>query len=147
LTFAPPQAEWNPKFKEPEGTYMPQTEKPLVQTVDLSQSASINVVTLGAGDILQGRLKVEGDLKIAGKVEGELKASGDVTIDSSASVQASIEGSNVNVRGQVTGNLTARHRLTLGGKGRLNGDVKVGRLSVEDGTTLNGSVTMSREKS
>jgi cytoskeletal protein CcmA (bactofilin family) len=125
---------------------MPQTEKPLVQPVDLSQNAGINVVNLGADDVLQGRLEVQGDLKIAGKVEGELRATGNVTIDSSASVQASIEGSNVSVRGQVTGSVTARRRLTLGGNGRLNGDVKVGRLSVEDGATLNGNVTMSQEK-
>ena len=124
---------------------MPQTEKPLVEPVDLSQNAGINVVNLGADDVLQGRLEVQGDLKIAGKVEGELRATGNVTIDSSASLQASIEGSNVSVRGQVTGSVTAR-RLTLGGNGRLNGDVKVGRLSVEDGATLNGNVTMSQEK-
>ena len=124
---------------------MPQTEKPLVQPVDLSQNAGINVVNLGADDVLQGRLEVQGDLKIAGKVEGELRATGNVTIDSSASLQASIEGSNVSVRGQVTGSVTAR-RLTLGGNGRLNGDVKVGRLSVEDGATLSGNVTMSQEK-
>lgn len=125
---------------------MPQTEKPLVQTADLSQNAGFNVVNLGASDILQGRLEVEGDLKIAGKVEGELKASGSVTIDSGASVQASIEGTNVSVRGQVTGNVTAKRRLTLGGSGRLNGDVTVGRLTVDDGATLNGNVTMSQEK-
>ncbi len=125
---------------------MPQTEKPLVQPVDLSQNAGINVVNLGADDVLQGRLEVQGDLKIAGKVEGELRATGNVTIDSSASVQASIEGANVSVRGQVTGSITARRRLTLGGKGRLNGDVMVGRLTVEDGATLNGNVTMSQEK-
>src|SRR6266705_2275604 len=137
-------------MESPRSTYrrnphMPQTEKPLVQPVDLSQNSGINVVNLGADDVLQGRLEVQGDLKIAGKVEGELRASGNVTIDSSASVQASIEGSNVSVRGQVTGSVTAR-RLTLGGNGRLNGDVKVGRLSVEDGATLNGNVTMSQEK-
>ena len=125
---------------------MPQTEKPLVHTADLSQNAGINVVNLGAGDVLQGRLDVQGDLKIAGKVEGELKASGSVTIDSGASVQASIEAANVSVRGQVTGTVTAKRRLTLGGSGRLNGDVKVGRLTVEDGATLNGNVTMSLEK-
>jgi cytoskeletal protein CcmA (bactofilin family) len=125
---------------------MPQTEKPLVQTADLSQNAGINVVNLGADDLLQGRLEVQGDVKIAGKVEGELKASGNVTIDSGASVQAAIEGANVSVRGHVTGNVTAKRRLTLGGSGRLNGDVKVGRLTVEDGATLNGNVTMSQEK-
>ncbi len=125
---------------------MPQTEKPLAQTADSSQDAGVNVVNLGPDDLLQGRLEVQGDLKIAGKVEGELKASGSVTIVSGASVQASIEGANVSVRGQVTGNVTAKPRLTLGGSGRLNGDVNVGRLTVEDGATLNGNVTMSQEK-
>ena len=115
--------------------------------MDLSQNAGINVVNLGASDVLQGRLEVQGDLNIACKVEGELKARGNVTIDSSATVQASLESSNVSVRGQVTGNVTACRRLTLAGSGRLNGDVKGGRLSVEDGATLNGSVMMSQEKS
>lgn len=136
----------NPKSNVPEGTHMPQTEKPLAQTADSSQDAGVNVVNLGPDDLLQGRLEVQGDLKIAGKVEGELKASGSVTIVSGASVQASIEGANVSVRGQVTGNVTAKPRLTLGGSGRLNGDVNVGRLTVEDGATLNGNVTMSEEK-
>ena len=125
---------------------MPQTEKRQVQPVDSGQNAGINVVNLGADDVLQGRLEVEGDLKVAGKVEGELRASGNVTIDSTARVQASIEGSNVSVRGEVTGSVTADRRLTLAGKGRLNGDVKAGRLNVEDGASLNGNVTMSQEK-
>jgi len=84
---------------------------------------------------------------IQGTVEGELKASGDVSVDNNANVQATIEGANVSVRGQVNGNVTARRRLTLGGSGRLNGDVKVARLTVEDGATLNGNVTMTPEKS
>ena len=71
----------------------------------------------------------------------------DVTVDSGANIQAAIEGANVNVRGQVTGNVSARKRLTLGGSGRLNGDVRVSRLTVEDGATLNGNVTMQSEKS
>src|SRR5215472_10492505 len=111
-----------------------------------AQNGGTNVVNLGPRDILQGRLEIQGDLKVAGNVEGDLKASGDVTVDSSATIQAAIEGANVSVRGQVTGNVTARKRLTLGGSGRLNGDVRVARLTVEDGATLNGNVTMSSER-
>ena len=37
------------------------------------------------------------------------------------------------------------HALDVG-SGRLNGDVKVGRLTVEDGATLNGNVAMTGEK-
>ena len=123
---------------------MAQAEKAASQTQDTTGGS--NLVNLGPRDILHGHLEVQGDLKVAGNVEGELKASGDVTIDSSATVQASIEGSNVSVRGQVTGNVTAKRRLTLGGSGHLNGDVKVARLTVEDGATLNGNVTMASER-
>lgn len=124
---------------------MAQAEKSATHAQGTAQNGT-NVVNLGPRDVLQGRLEIQGDLKIQGNVEGELKATGDVTIDSGATIQASIEGSNVSVRGQVTGSVTAKRRLTLGGSGRLNGDVKVARLTVEDGATLNGNVTMSSEK-
>ena len=125
---------------------MASAEKTAAQGSGTAQNGGNNVVSLGPRDILQGRLEIQGDLKIAGNVEGDLKASGDVTIDSTAIIQAAIEGGNINVRGQVTGNVTAKKRLTLGGSGRLNGDVRVSRLTVEDGATLNGNVTMSSEK-
>lgn len=125
---------------------MASAEKTAAQGSGTAQNGGNNVVSLGPRDILQGRLEIQGDLKIAGNVEGDLKASGDVTIDSTANIQAAIEGGNINVRGQVTGNVTAKKRLTLGGSGRLNGDVRVSRLTVEDGATLNGNVTMSSEK-
>jgi cytoskeletal protein CcmA (bactofilin family) len=124
---------------------MAQAEKAAAQASG-NQDGGANVVNLGPRDVLQGRLEVQGDLKIAGTVEGDLKASGDITVDSSANIQAAIEGVNVSVRGQVTGNVTARKRLTLGGSGRLNGDVRVARLTVDDGATLNGNVTMQSEK-
>ena len=125
---------------------MAQAEKSAAHTAASTQNGGTNVVTLGPRDSLNGRLDIHGDLKIHGTVEGELKASGDVLVESTANVQASIEGANVNVRGQVNGNVTARKRLTLGGSGKLNGEVKVARLTVEDGATLNGNVTMTPEK-
>ncbi len=126
---------------------MAQAEKSPAHTAGTTQNGGTNVVTLGPRDSLHGRLDIHGDLKIHGTVEGELKASGDILVESTATVQASIEGANVNVRGQVNGNVTARKRLTLGGSGKLNGEVKVSRLTVEDGATLNGNVTMTPEKS
>lgn len=125
---------------------MAQGEKTAASAPVSTSNGGTNVVSLGPRDVLQGRLEIQGDLKIAGHVEGDLKASGDVTVDSTANIQAAIEGANVSVRGQVTGNVTARKRLTLGGSGHLNGDVRVSRLTVEDGATLNGNVTMSQEK-
>jgi cytoskeletal protein CcmA (bactofilin family) len=125
---------------------MASAEKSAAQASGTSQNGGNNVVSLGPRDILQGRLEIQGDLRIAGNVEGDLKASGDIAIEPGATIQAAVEGANVNVRGQVTGNVTARRRLTLGGSGHLQGDVRVGRLTVEDGATLNGNVTMGGDK-
>ena len=125
---------------------MVQAEKTGSHSAGTAQNGGTNVVTLGQQDSLHGRLEIHGDLRVHGTVEGELKVSGDVTVESTANASASIEGGNVSVRGQVNGNVTARRRLTLGGSGRLNGDVRVGRLTVEDGATLNGNVAMTSEK-
>ena len=125
---------------------MAQAEKTAAQSPATTPNGGTNVVNLGPRDSLNGRLEIQGDLKVAGHVEGELKASGDVSVGEGSTIQASIEGANVSVRGQVNGNVTAKKRLTLGGSGHLNGDVKVARLTVEDGATLNGNVTMQSEK-
>ncbi|HEX6488897.1 MAG TPA: polymer-forming cytoskeletal protein [Candidatus Dormibacteraeota bacterium] len=101
-----------------------------------------NHVRLGPKDSLVGKLTIAGDLHVQGSVEGELSASGDIQVDAPANIKATLEGRNVTIEGQVQGNVNARRRLTLSGSGALNGDVRVSRLSVEDGATLNGNVSM-----
>jgi len=101
-----------------------------------------NSITLGPRDKLIGSLTFDGDLTVAGKVEGEVHTTGDVAVENGSSVKASIEGNNVSVQGTVNGNVSARGRLSLSGSGTLHGDVRVSKLTVEDGATLNGNVQM-----
>ena len=79
---------------------MAQAEKSGSHSSATAQNGGTNVVNLGPRDSLHGRLDIQGDLRVQGTVEGELKASGDVTVDNTANVQATIEGSNISVRGQ-----------------------------------------------
>jgi cytoskeletal protein CcmA (bactofilin family) len=102
-----------------------------------------NSITLGPRDKLIGSLTFDGDLTVAGsKVEGEVHATGDVAVESGSTVKAVIDGNNVTVQGTVHGNVNARGRLSLSGSGSLHGDVRVAKLTVEDGATLNGNVSM-----
>ena len=101
-----------------------------------------NSITLGPKDRLVGSLTFDGDLTVAGSAEGELHATGDVAVETGSTVKAEIQGNNVTVLGSVTGNVTARGRLSLSGSGSLHGDVRVSKLTVEDGATLNGNVSM-----
>jgi cytoskeletal protein CcmA (bactofilin family) len=106
---------------------------------------SANTVVLGPRDSLTGKLVVDGGVRVQGTAEGELSATGDVQVERSATVKASIEGRNVSIRGEVNGDVTASERLTLAGSGSLTGNVKIARLSIEDGATLNGNVTMTSD--
>lgn len=107
-----------------------------------AKSGGPNKFTLGPGDTLEGKLTFNGSINVQGRAEGELRISGNVDVASGATVKALIEGTNLTVRGDVEGTLTARDKLTIGKSAKLNGDVAVKRLQVEDGASFNGQVRM-----
>src|ERR1700720_5011578 len=79
-------------------------------------AAGAKGITLGPRDVLNGTLTIEGDLHIEGTADGEINASGDVDVEASATVRARIDGRNVTVRGNVTGNVTSHARLSVAGR-------------------------------
>jgi len=91
-----------------------------------------NSVVLGPKDRLVGELFIEGDLHVSGTVDGSLEATGDIEIAGS---------------GKVNGAVTAYNRLVVGSDASLIGsDVRVARLTVEDGATFSGKVTMGKRE-
>ena len=95
-----------------------------------SNGAERNSVVLGPNDRLRGELYIEGDLRVTGTVDGNIEATGDVEIAGA---------------GKVSGDVTAYNRLTVGGDASLiAGEVKVARLTVEDGATFSGKVSMGK---
>ena len=91
-----------------------------------------NSVVLGPKDRLVGQLYIEGDLRVSGTVDGALEATGDIEIAGA---------------GKVSGAVTAYNRLVVGSDASLiGGEVRVARLTVEDGATFTGRVTMGKHK-
>ena len=97
---------------------------------------------MGPGDVLEGKLIYDGSMRADGRVEGEVRVTGNIDVASGATVRALLEGSNVSLKGNVEGAVTARDKLTLGKNARLQGDIQVKRLQIDDGATLNGHVRM-----
>ena len=90
-----------------------------------------NSVVLGPNDRLRGELYIEGDLHVAGTVDGNIEATGDIEIAGAA---------------KVNGDVTAYNRLTVGRDASLiAGDVRVARLTVADGATFSGKVSMGKQ--
>ena len=98
--------------------------------------------SMGPGDVLEGKLIYDGSIHADGQVQGEVRVTGNIDVASGANVRAVLEGSNVTLKGQVEGAVTARDKLTLGKNARLQGDIQVKRLQIDDGATLNGHVRM-----
>jgi len=106
------------------------------------ENSSGGTVTLGVDDRLEGKLTIRSDLVVHGSIEGEVVTTGDVAVESTATVKAKLECRNVSIRGRFEGEVTAQQRLRLAGSGYLQGNVRVGKLHVEDGATFNGSIAM-----
>jgi cytoskeletal protein CcmA (bactofilin family) len=98
--------------------------------------------TMGPNDSLEGKLVYDGSVHVDGHAEGEFKITGNLDVAQGATARISIEAANVNVKGQVEGAVNVRDKLTLGKSARLNGDIVVRRLQIEDGASLNGHVRM-----
>lgn len=91
-----------------------------------------NSVVLGPHDRLVGELYIEGDLSVSGTVEGALEATGSIEISGA---------------GKVSGTVTAYNRLVVGREATLlGGDVRVARLTIEDGATFTGKVSMGKQQ-
>jgi cytoskeletal protein CcmA (bactofilin family) len=98
--------------------------------------------TMGPNDSLEGKLVYDGHVHVDGHAEGEFKVTGNLDVASGATARISIEAANVTVKGQVDGAVNVRDKLTLGKNARLNGDIVVRRLQIDDGASLNGHVQM-----
>ena len=97
-----------------------------------SPNGQRNSVVLGPNDRLVGQLYIEGDLRVSGTVDGALEATGDIEIAGA---------------GKVSGTVTAYNRLVVGSDASLlGGDVRVARLTVEDGATFSGRVSMGNHQ-
>jgi cytoskeletal protein CcmA (bactofilin family) len=112
------------------------------QPPDAPTSTQRGGITLGPNDRLIGELHIDGDVRLGGTVQGEIHATGDVEVDDEAKVNASLAGGDINIRGNVSGPVTARKRLVVARSGSLTGDVRVARLVIQDGATFSGNVSM-----
>ena len=108
-----------------------------------NKSEELSVTVLGPRDSLTGTLNVESDLIVHGKVDGQIVSGGSVTVEAGGVVQASIEAENLTVRGEVRGDVVVKDRLRLTGYGSAEGSATMARLIVEEGGSINGSISMT----
>jgi cytoskeletal protein CcmA (bactofilin family) len=97
---------------------------------------------IGAGVVVTGDLKSEGDIHIDGTYTGEVQAHGDVTLGVNAKVKGNITARNVTVSGSLRGNIVAEGEANLRESGHVNGDITCTSLGVDHGGAFVGRSKM-----
>ncbi len=97
---------------------------------------------IGSTIVIDGEISGEEDLVIQGTVKGKIALKESLIVAGSGVVEADIETQNVEIAGQVTGNIAATARVELKSDCRVVGDIKAPRILIADGASFKGNVDM-----
>ncbi len=100
---------------------------------------------IGKSVQIRGEVKGSEDLMVDGVVEGTITLSDSrLTIGPNARVEANVSARDVVVLGTLNGNVVATGRVELRQGCHLKGDIRAGRLSIEDNSVFSGKVDMAQ---
>jgi cytoskeletal protein CcmA (bactofilin family) len=109
-------------------------------------AAAISAVsTIGPGLKIRGDIAGNCHLVIEGEAHGKIHlTNGRVTVRASGRVNADIEAPEIEIDGNVQGNLQARDNVRMGPASHVQGSVLARRFRIEDGARFRGKVEMTR---
>lgn len=100
---------------------------------------------IGKETSVNGTIEAKGVLRVDGKVTGQLVTNGDIIIAASGVVEADIRCRSISIAGTLKGNVEATGILEIEPSGKMIGDITVGKLSIGDGATFDGSCKMQSQ--
>lgn len=99
------------------------------------------VAAIGKSVVIKGQIFSREDLYLDGEIEGTVEVPENrLTVGPHGKLQASIRAREVVVLGAVQGNVEASERIDIRKDSKLVGDIKTGRIIIEDGAYFKGSI-------
>jgi cytoskeletal protein CcmA (bactofilin family) len=101
---------------------------------------------VSAGLRIKGEISGNEDLLVNGIVECPIQLNEKMlTVGPSGKLTANVVAREVIVFGEVKGNLVVRDRIQIKKEGSVVGDLTTGRIVIEDGANLKGSIEIVRQ--
>jgi cytoskeletal protein CcmA (bactofilin family) len=97
---------------------------------------------IGSTIVIDGEISGDEDLVIEGTVKGKIALRESLFVEHSGVIEADIETANVEVSGQVTGNIAASEKVELKADCKVMGDIRAPRILIADGAAFRGNVDM-----
>ncbi len=104
------------------------------------------VAAIGKSVVIKGQIFSREDLYLDGEIEGTVEVPEHrLTVGPHGRLQAGIKAREVVVLGSVNGNVEATEKLDIRKDAKLVGDIRTGRIVIEDGAYFKGSIDIVRE--
>lgn len=97
---------------------------------------------LAQGTIIDGKIKVDADLRLEGEIKGNVDCSGKLVMSKSAIILGNVTCNELLCEGKITGNIKSKQGVILLSTAQINGDVECTHLQIDNGASFNGRCTM-----
>ena len=105
-----------------------------------ASSESGKKLVVGRDIVLNGQITACDQLVVEGRVEAALENSQSIEVAETGYFKGSAVIEEATISGNFEGNLTVRGELTVKAKGRIEGDVRYGKLCIDSGGEIVGTL-------
>jgi len=117
-------------------------KKDMSATNNKNESGGSSINLIGAGTVIEGDIRSNGDIRIDGAVYGQVISKAKVVIGNTGIIEGDLNCQNADISGTIKGKSSVSELLFLKSSSKLNGDIVTGKLVVEVGATFTGSCNM-----
>src|SRR5207253_2914285 len=97
----------------------------------------------GAGTVIEGDIKSDGDIRIDGTLHGSILTKGKLVLGTTGIVEGEVTCQNADISGTINGKIKIAELLSLKATSKLTGDITTNKLSIEPGANFSGSCVMA----
>jgi len=112
-------------------------------TTKLDPVKEMNLV--GAGTVIEGKIRSQGSVRIDGKLVGEVTASESLAVGITGEIEGNLTAKNVTIGGKVRGTINAAEKIVFEGKSVVRGDIRATRLVIDEGAIFDGRISMTEK--
>ncbi len=119
-----------------------QTDDASSSMANQTRTVQDQVNLVGEGTVFEGTVRAKSDVRASGRIVGTLEVDGKTMIAEEGEVEGEIIATNVEIAGQVQGEIYVDERLVLKSTAQVDGTIETDRLVVEEGAEFTGECEM-----
>ena len=98
---------------------------------------------LDKGTNVTGELQFSGMVRVDGNFHGSISTTDVLVVGEHALIHADIQVGEIEIHGQIFGNIQAKRKVDIFASGRVRGDIHTPVLAITPGASIDGQIFMS----